>query len=294
MTVTRDARSVAERIGSWGPVRTWRRVLDAYGQAGGGLLAGGLTYSAIFALLPGLLLLTAVLGFVVDDAERRTTIVRGIGEVLPPLEGLVATSLEQITSNAAGFGTLGLLGLVWGSSHFYGSLDDAIARIYRDEPRRGFLAKTVRGVLSIVLLVTVFVGTLALTGIASSLADDAAARLGAERAAFWRFAAPALAGVAFVAAAALTYRVIPGRATPWSALWLPALVAGIALTVLTQVFSFVAPRLLGVGSVYVTFVAVFAAMIWLSTGFQILLIGAAWARDRMLSAGWRTGASRGQ
>lgn len=289
-----DARSIAERIAAWGPVRTARRVLDAYGDAGGGLLAGGLTYSAIFALLPALLLLTAVLGFVVDDRERRIAIIEGIGQVLPPLEGLVATSLEQITNNAAGFGTLGLLGLVWGSSHFYGSLDDAIARIYRDEPRRGFLAKTVRGVLSIVLLVTVFVGTLALTGIASALADDAAVWLGAGSAAYWRFVAPALAGVAFVAASALTYRLIPGRPTPWSALWLPALVAGSALTVLTQVFSFIAPRLLGVGSVYVAFVALFAAMIWLATGFQILLIGAAWARDRMLSAGWRNGAPRVQ
>jgi membrane protein len=287
-----DARSLPERIAAWGPVRTWRRVLDAYSEAGGGLLAGGLTYSAIFALLPALLLLTAVLGFVVDDQERRVAIVRGIGQVLPPLEGLVATSLDQITRNAAGFGTLGLLGLVWGSSHFYGSLDDAIARIYRDEPRRGFVEKAVRGVLSIVLLVTVFVGTLALTGIASVLAEDTAAWFGAESAAFWRFAAPALAGVAFVAASVLTYRLIPGRPTPWSALWLPALVAGIALTLLTQLFSFIAPRLVGVGSVYVTFVAVFAAMIWLSTGFQILLIGAAWARDRMLSAGWRNGAPR--
>jgi uncharacterized BrkB/YihY/UPF0761 family membrane protein len=143
-----------------------------------------------------------------------------------------------------------------------------------------------------VLLVTVFVGTLALTGIASVLADDAAAWFGAESSAFWRFTAPALAGVAFVAASALTYRLIPGRPTPWSALWLPALVGGIALTLLTQLFSFIAPRLIGVGGVYVTFVAVFAAMIWLATGFQILLIGAAWARDRMLSAGWRNGAPR--
>lgn len=294
MTIAGGARSFAERVASLRPVRTWRRILDAYGEAGGGLLAGGLTYSALFALLPALLLLTAVLGFVVHDPDRRLAIVQGIGRTLPPLEGLVATSLDQITTNAAGFGTLGLLGLVWGASHFYGSLDDAFARIYRDEPRRGFVMKTVRGVLSIVLLVSVFVGALVLTGVATSLADEIAARFGADAGAIWQLAGPLLAAVAFIGTTALVYRLVPGRATPWGALWLPALVAGIALTIVTQLFSFIAPRLLGVGSVYVAFVAVFAAMVWLSTGFQILLIGATWARDRMLGAGWRNGTARPQ
>jgi uncharacterized BrkB/YihY/UPF0761 family membrane protein len=50
---------------------------------------------------------------------------------------------------------------------------------------------------------------------------------------------------------------------------------------LTQLFSLIAPRLIGVASVYGTFVAIFAAMIWLSTGFQILLLGAAWVADRV-------------
>jgi membrane protein len=287
-----DARSIAARILRWGPVRTARRILDAYGDAGGGLLAGGLTYSALFALLPSLLLLTAVLGFVVKDPERRIAIVQGIGRALPPLQGIVATSLDQITSNAAGFGTLGLLGLAWGASHFYGSLDDAFARIYRDEPRRGFLGKTLRGVLSIVLLVTVFIGALVLTGLASSLADGTVAQFGGESAAVLQVVAPLLSAIAFVTATVLVYRLVPGRPTPWRALWLPALSAGITLTLLTQLFGYIAPRLLGVGSVYVAFVAVFAAMVWLSTGFQILLLGATWARDRMLSAGWRSAVSR--
>jgi uncharacterized BrkB/YihY/UPF0761 family membrane protein len=62
---------------------------------------------------------------------------------------------------------------------------------------------------------------------------------------------------------------------------LPALVVGIALMLLTQLFSLIAPRLIGVASVYGTFVAIFAAMVWLSTGFQILLLGAAWVADRV-------------
>jgi membrane protein len=280
----RGLRATADRALGWSAVQTARRVLDAYGAAGGGLLAGGLTYSALFALLPSLLLLTGILGFVVDDPERRVAIVRGIGQVLPPLAGLVSASLQQITEDAAGFGTVGLIGLAWGASHFYGSLDDAFARIFHDAPRRGFLIRTVRGLLSVVLLVTVFIAALVLTGIASYLAEQTTSRFGDESKAFWQIASPVLAGVVFVAATAAIYRLVPAQATPWRAVGPPAVVVGVGLTLLTQLFSYVAPRLIGIGSVYVAFVAVFAAMVWLSTGFQILLVGAAWARDRMAAA----------
>jgi membrane protein len=275
---------MADRILGWSPARTARRVLDAYGAAGGGLLAGGLTYSALFALLPSLLLVTGILGFVVDDPERRVAIVRGIGEALPPLAGLVSASLQQITEDAAGFGIVGLIGLAWGASHFYGSLDDAFARIFHDEPRRGFVVRTLRGLLSVVLLVTVFIAGLVLTGLASYLAEQTASRFGDGSKVFWQIASPVLAGVVFVAATAAIYRLVPAQATPWRAVGPPAVVVGVALTLLTQLFSYIAPRLIGIGSVYVAFVAVFAAMVWLSTGFQILLVGAAWAMDRMAAA----------
>jgi membrane protein len=284
VTLPPGVRATADRILGWSPVQTARRVLDAYGAAGGGLLAGGLTYSALFALLPSLLLLTGILGFVVDDPERRVAIVRGIGEALPPLAGLVSASLQQITEDAAGFGLVGLIGLAWGASHFYGSLDDAFARIFHDEPRRGFVVRTLRGLSSVVLLVTVFIAALVLTGIASYLAEQTTSRFGDGSKLFWQIASPVLAGVVFVAATAAIYRLVPAQATPWRAVGPPAVVVGVALTLLTQLFSYIAPRLIGIGSVYVAFVAVFAAMVWLSTGFQILLVGAAWAMDRMAAA----------
>lgn len=255
--------------------------MEVYDDAGGGLLAGGLTYSALFALLPSLLLLTGILGFLVDDPDRRRAIVEGIGRSLPPLSGFLEESLQQITEGAAGAGVIGLVGLAWGASRFYGSLDDAVARLFRRAPKRGFVTRTLRGILSVVLLVSVFLGSLILTGIASYLADQTAAQFGTESEAFWKFVTPVLTAVVFVLAAALIYRLVPAIHVPWSAAALPALVVGIGLAALTQLFSFVAPRLIGAAAVYGTFVAIFAAMIWLATGFQMLLMGAAWASVRL-------------
>jgi membrane protein len=252
-----------------------------YDDAGGGLLAGGLTYSALFALLPSLLLLTGILGLVVDDPERRRALVQGIGDSLPPLRGFLDDSLQQITDGAAGAGGIGLIGLAWGASRFYGSLDDALGRVLRRAPKRGFVARTLRGLLSVVLLVTIFLGSLILTGIGSYLAAQTAARLGADSHVFWQVVTPLLTALVFVGAAVLCYRLVPAFHVPWSAAVLPAVVVGIALAALTQLFTYLAPRLIGAAAVYATFVAIFAAMIWLATGFQLLLVGAAWVSVRL-------------
>ncbi|MGZ9096642.1 MAG: YhjD/YihY/BrkB family envelope integrity protein, partial [Allosphingosinicella sp.] len=194
MNVPPRLRAAVERAIGWGPVATGRRVMTVYDDAGGGLLAGGLTYSALFALLPSLLLLTGILGFVVNDPERRRTIVEGIGRSLPPLSGFLDASLQQITEGAAGAGAIGLIGLAWGASRFYGSLDDAVSRIFHSAPKRGVITRALRGILSVVLLVSAFLGSLILTGIGSYLADQTAARLGPESVTFWQVVTPLLTG----------------------------------------------------------------------------------------------------
>jgi membrane protein len=274
-------QSLAVRVMGWRAVLSARAVMLRYANAGGGLLAGGLTYSALFALLPCLLLLGGVLGFIVVDPERRAAIVAGIGDALPPLRGLIEASLESMKDGAVGFGTIGLIGFAWGASRFYGSLDDAIARIFTDAPKRGVVARTVRGIVSIGLLVTVFIIGLALTGIRSFLAEEAAGRFGAGTQFFWSVVTPLLTIAVFVAAIATIYRFVPARHVPWRSILLPALVIGGLLAAITQLFSYIAPRLIGTAAIYGTFIAIFAAMVWLSAAFQLLLIGAAWVRERL-------------
>jgi membrane protein len=288
MTVPGWLRSLADRVLGWGPVRTVQRVMDAYGQAGGGLLAGGLTYSALFVILPILLVLTGVLGLVVTDAVRRATMIRSIGDALPPLRDLVEGFLEQITDNAAGFSGLGLLAALWGASHFYGSLDEAFARLFPRARKRGFVERTLRGLGSVALLVVVAILVLGLTGITSALADDQTSAIAGAAAPVLGIVAPAVAWMVFILATGFVYRVVPARQISLSVVWLPAVVAGLGLALLTQLFSYLAPRLVGSSALYGTFLAVFAAMVWLSTGFQILLVGAAWVRDRAAREDERT------
>ena len=60
----------------------------------------------------------------------------------------------------------------------------------------------------------------------------------------------------------------------------PAIVAGLAMWFLTQAFTFLAPRLVGVAALAGSLATAFIALAWLSFLFQALLYGAAWVRVR--------------
>ena len=55
---------------------------------------------------------------------------------------------------------------------------------------------------------------------------------------------------------------------------------GIAIIVLTQIFTYLVPRLVGVAALAGSLASAFIALAWLSFCFQALLYGAAWVRVR--------------
>jgi membrane protein len=281
------ASRVVERLGGIGAVRTMRATLAVFDAAGGGLVAGGLAYAALVALLPGLLLALSGVGLVVHDTATRDRLVATIGDAVPPLASLARLALEQVSTGAVPTGILALLVLLWGSSRFYAALDNAFARIFNEAPRRNGIERSIRGLLVTVLFVALPLGALVVGSVVSwvlDLAPGAVNVSGVGRAA-WRVVLPLVSIVLYVAVTALVYRFVPAGGVPAAAFRRPAIVAGLALGVFTQVFTFVAPRLVGVATLYGTFVAAFALLAWLSIAFNVLLLGGAWARVRARALG---------
>ncbi len=77
--------------------------------------------------------------------------------------------------------------------------------------------------------------------------------------------------------------VLPGIRLPTRAFGLPAVVVGIVLAAFTQVFALLAPLLFGMAALFGTLVTAFAMLAWLSIGFNVLLLGAAWTHVRATS-----------
>ncbi len=253
-----------------------RGALAAYWEAGGALLAEGLAYAALFALLPAFLLLAGVTGLVLQDPARRAAAVGGLAGLIPPLRTLISEALDAVSGGAFSFSVVGLLGLTWGASRFYAALDDAFSLVFVGERRRGLVARTLLGVATVVLLVVAFVGAVALGSVASFLEGALAFGGLGPLASAGRLLSPVAAALVAAGAVTLAYRVLPTRRLPWRIIAPVGLAVGVALAVFTGLFTLLAPRLIGSASVYGTFVAVFAALVWLSLSFQALLVGAAW------------------
>ena len=128
-------------------------ILEAYDRAGGGLVAGGLAYAALVALLPGLLLVLSIFGLVVTDPAVQAQLVEAIGNAVPPLKTFAETALQQVSAGAIAGGLIALVGLLWASSRFYSALDYAMARIFVQAKNRNEIERTLRGLLLAALLV---------------------------------------------------------------------------------------------------------------------------------------------
>jgi membrane protein len=257
-----------------------RRVLTVYGQAPGGLLANGLAFTALFAIVPIALVTLGVAGLLVDDPTVQAQLATALASLFPPLADLIDRALESLSAGAAITSIVGIAGLLWTVSQFYVTLDIAFSRIFTESPERDLVQRTARGFLWVAGLVGVVVALI----VAGSLAAAAEALLPTSATAltaFGRIASspPVVVGVGMLLTLVI-YRVVPNRTPSLAATLLPAAVAGLAIVILSQLFVFVAPRIVGAAAVAGPLATAFIALAWLSFTFQILLLGAAWARVR--------------
>jgi membrane protein len=279
------ATRVVETVGGIPAVRTLLATLEVYDRAGGGLVANGLAYSALIAIVPGALLVAAAIGLFVTDPAMQERIVEVIATALPPLEEIVRVALESVAAGAIPTTIIALVGLLWGASRFYAALDNAFSRVFRGQRRRNEVVRTLRGLLVTFLFVGLPLAALVIGSIASwllDLAPDAALVQGAGRL-LVQLASPLGSFVLFVAVVSVVFRFVPPQRVAARAYLRPAILVGIVLAGFTQLFTFIAPRLVGYAALFSAFVAVFALLAWLSISFNVLLLGASWTRVRALA-----------
>lgn len=275
-------RGWTERLASLagsGPVVALRGVLDRYDAAGGALLAGGLAYNALFAIVPLTVLVAGIVGLVVAQPADQARVVDTIADALPPLRDLVQVVLAEAAGAAGTISLLGGIALLWGASRFVVSFETAMGRIFGGTRRRGLVARNVAGIAAVLALLAAAVLGAVLTGVSSIL--DAVGL--PESRAVQAVNGLLLASLPLMLAAvsiAVIYRLVPVVRPTWRAILPPAIVVAVALVALARVFVFLAPRLIGAAAAVGTLVTAFAALAWLGISFQAILLGAAWTRQR--------------
>jgi membrane protein len=273
-----QADRLVRSIGSYWLVVRARAVLDIANHAGAPLLAAALAFNAMFAILPALLLLSGILGWLIDDPNTRARLLSDLVSLVPPLEAAISTSLEGVVRARGGLTLVGLVGLVWGASNFYAALDEVMRRIFIGGRPRGFIDQRLRGVMVVAGLVVAVVGTTLLGGMWTAFETTVGELPGS--AVLLGIAGPVTLIAFWIVAVALVYRIVPTAPPSWREAWPPAIVAGLGIGLLTNLFSLLAPYLVGGLAVFGILAAIFGAFVWLNLGFQLLVWGAAWARYR--------------
>jgi membrane protein len=279
-----DVRSIAERVLALPQVRFVMAVLDTYGKAPGGILANGLAFAALFSALPTTLLLLGIGGFVAQDPAFQAQLADALADAFPPLADLFGEALAAVSQGAGIASIVGLLGLLWGVSQFYATLDLAFSRIFSDAPERDFARRTLRGFVWVLLLIGAVLVVIVLAGLSSFLDTLVPDRLDSMRPIRTLVTSPLTILVFGVVAVTIAYRVLPPKAPRWRSILPPAILVGIAITLLTQLFTTLVPFLVGAAAIAGSLASAFVALAWLSFSFQALLYGASWVRVAELHA----------
>ena len=270
-------------------------VMRAYDRAGGGMLAGGLSYFGFFTVVPALLLFVSLLGVVIEDAVLRAELIDGLIGQLDPLYNVAKEVVDGLAGSARTGTIIGVLGLLWGGSGFYGALQGAMQRMFPGPGTRDFFSTRVRGVLAVALILGSMLAAVILLFVIPAVADWFAETCRdvtqVEPLATQRFCAldvgrvgeaigpVAAMGVAFLAAIFVYVSIAPDGPTVRQA-FVPAVIAGIGIGLLTSLFGWIAPLLVRHWSALGVVGSVFVALIWFNLVFQLLLYGAAIARLR--------------
>jgi membrane protein len=275
--------SLRERIGAFErrlrrtpPVRVLTSVMDSYNAAGGGLLASGLAFSALFAVVPGLLLLVSVLVILVDDEATRLAVIDWVIEQLPPLRSVAESVVNNLANGARVGSIVGFIGFVWGASGFYLAIDGAINRFFPAPRGRDPLMGRVRGVIAVAVVVLAVLAAFATSGAISLVVTFLHIRADG----LLPIVSPLIAiGTSWLVCLAC-YLLLPVRPPAWRAALPPALMAGTAIGLLTSLFGALAPVLVSGFTGLGVIASVFIALVWLNWLFQAVLLGAAYARQR--------------
>ena len=262
---------------------TARRVIDRFNAVDGGLLAAGLAYNAVLALIPIALVVTALAGFVLNDPESRTRFIEAVVTFAPPLTGVIDEIVRGLSRASTSLSVIGLVLAFWGASRLFASLESGVGQMFSGAPRRGFISRTVRRFTAIAVLEFILAAALIAIPILS-VAGDMIRAAGGVESLFLTLAFVAIGLVLATLALTALYRVLPPSVPTWRQVQTPAAATAAALLLITRGFTLIAPRLFGANAIYGTLGAIFLGLAWLDLVFTAILVGAAWVAVRTANA----------
>lgn len=254
------------------PARGWKDILSRTVAESKSdhimLLAAGVAFFGLLALIPGLFALVSIYGLVADPSDVQRHVEDLLGTAPEEVRNFLEQQLQDVTDDsqdAAGLAAaIGLVIAMWSASSGMKHLMDALNAAYDEEEGRGFVK--VRG-LSILLTLGAVVFVIAAGVLITVVPQVVEGPLALLR---W----PLLA-VGFVAALAVLYRHAPSRDEPeWRWTTPGALVATVLWLLASAGFSFYVSNFGSYNETYGSLGGIVVVMLWLLITALVILLGA--------------------
>jgi membrane protein len=282
--------TLVNRVMAWRPVRVYTR----FGESGGGILSGGMSYQAIFATFAGLWLGFSVAGlWITANPSLESSLYSFINQSVPGLIGTDGVIDPRDLANAGVFGWSGAIALVGLLATVLGWLSttaQAVRTIFRMPPDKTFFLLVKLRELGLGLLFGVTLVVSALISLASTEALGALfALFGVPRESFWFTAAVRTVGLLLVLVIdtmtlAALFRVLSRLRIPRRQLITGSVLGGVALGVLKVLGS---TLLAGAGRnpLLAAFAVIIGLLVWFNLTSTVTLLAASWIAVGMEDAG---------
>jgi membrane protein len=247
-------------------------VYTRFASSSGPILARGIAFVALFAVVPAVVVILSIVGIFVSDPAVRAEIVALLTEQIPSMAPVLDEALAGFAGVAPTTGIVGLALLVWSASSLVRAVDGAFRVIFQDS---GEGRTPIRDVVSVLAVAAgAFVAAIILILVTlPEFMDEALGLPG-------RLVRTVSSLAVVVGLLALMFAFVPRPRPALRALWLPTVMTGLTVYLLSELFVFLGPLLFGSAELYGAFGALFLGLVWLSNVTQIILLGAAWVAER--------------
>ncbi|HET9850054.1 MAG TPA: YihY/virulence factor BrkB family protein [Candidatus Saccharimonadales bacterium] len=257
-----------------------KEVFQELGKDKGSQLSAALAYTGVFALIPFLVVIISVAGFIFGKRAAEGTLFSNLGDVIGPS---TASSLSHALAHThqGGHGVLalvlGLAGALLGASALTGQLKTSFNSVFGIIPDpAGGIKRTVyvklKDISLLVIGCLIVVASIALSALLSAAGAGLASHLGIPDSLLQALNLIISFGI-FIVILFLIYRSVPDVRLPARIVWVASLIIGLLFMVGKVVLGWVIGHN-GTASAYGAAASIITLLLWLYYTGQILLIGA--------------------
>ncbi len=237
------------------------RLIQAYGNSQAGNFAGSIAFTMFLSMFPLILGVLSLIALFLTSPGQQQAIDNAIVHFFPSdAHSAILQTLQGVRHNRGIIGGIGIVGMLWGGSSIFTTMEWVLDQLFGVK-QRSFLKQR----LMALVMTVIFTVAILLTVLLNSA-------FAVVKVAPWT--GPVIGAVVWIGFMATIYRVVPHRTFRLAELWRGALLAGVAMEVISLLWPVYTHFSHGFSSYGSEFALFFLLATWLYFLSQLILLGA--------------------